>query len=102
MSLFNSLDLINSNEFAAKSLYKKIESLINYDKIHQTSYFNTLKYFLDSGCNTNTTSEKLYIHRHTLRNRLEKIKELFNIDFNDNYLKLTFSIAICLYNFFPQ
>jgi DNA-binding PucR family transcriptional regulator len=100
ISLLKSLSLINSDEYTTKSLYQKIESLINYDKIHQSNYFNTLKCFLDNGCNINVTSEKLYVHRHTLRNRLEKIKELSGIDFNDNYSKLSFSIAIHLYNFF--
>lgn len=99
ISLFKSLSLINSSEYTTKLLYQKIESLINYDSIHQSSYLDTLKYFLDNGCNINVTSEKLYIHRHTLRNRLEKIKELSHIDFNDNYSKLSFSIAIFLYNF---
>lgn len=100
LTLFKSLSLINSNRSAANSLYSEIESLINYDKAHQSNYFDTLKTFLDNGCNINITSEKLYIHRHTLRNRLQKIRELSHIDFNDNYSKLSFSIAIYLYNFF--
>lgn len=98
--LLKSLNLINSDQPSAKALYKKIEPLINYDKAHQSNYFNTLKYFLDNGCNINETSEKLYIHRHTLRNRIEKIKELCGIDFNDNYSMLTFTLAIYLLNFF--
>jgi sugar diacid utilization regulator len=100
ISFFKSLSLINSDESNIKDLYQKIEPLIKYDKEHKSNYFDTLKSFLNNGCNINTTSEKLYIHRHTLRNRIEKIKKLSSIDFNDNYSKLTFSIAIHLYVFF--
>lgn len=100
IELFKALYLINSNEHTIKFLYEKIKPLVEYDKIHKTTYFDTFKCFLNNDCNINITSEKLYIHRHTLSNRLEKIKELFHIDLGDTYSKLTFSIAIYLYDFF--
>lgn len=100
LGLFKSLGLINSDKYAASFLQEKINILIEYDKLHKTNYFYTLKCYLNNHCNINTTSEKIYIHRHTLRNRLEKIKELCNINFDDYFSKLSISLGIYLHDLF--
>lgn len=100
ISLFKSLGLINSDKHTIKFFYEKIKPLLDYDLAHQSNYLDTLRSFLNNGCNINVTSEKLYIHRHTLRYRLSKIKDLLNIDFADSYSKLDFSIAIYLHDLF--
>ncbi|WP_199884125.1 PucR family transcriptional regulator [Anaerosinus massiliensis] len=43
--------------------------------------FETLKTFLDTNQSYNLTSEKLFLHPKTVRYRIEKIKNLLNIDF---------------------
>ncbi|HEV8098799.1 MAG TPA: helix-turn-helix domain-containing protein [Gaiellaceae bacterium] len=40
----------------------------------------TLETFLDSDGNVAGTAQKLYTHRHTVRYRLERVKELTGLD----------------------
>lgn len=100
LGLFKSFGLISSDKYTVNFLQQKINVLIDYDKLHKTNYFYTLKCYLNNDCNINVTSEKLYIHRHTLRNRLGKISELCTIDFNDCFLKLSLSLGIYLHDLF--
>lgn len=100
LGLFKALGLINSDKHIFSLLQEKIKPLLDYDKLHKTSYFYTLKTFLSSGCNLNATSEKMYIHRHTLRNRLDKIQRLCNFDFDDYYIKSSLIIAVYLHDLF--
>lgn len=100
LSLFKTLGLINSDSYIAKSLQEKINVLIEYDKLHNTNYFYTIKSFIDNEFNINLASEKIYIHRHTLKNRLEKMKQICDIDFDDHYSKLSLTLAIYLYELF--
>lgn len=100
LPLFKSLGLINSDSYIAKSLQEKIYTLIEYDRLHNTNYFYTLKSFIDNEFNINLASEKIYIHRHTLKNRLEKMKQICDIDFDDYYSRLSLTLAIYLYELF--
>lgn len=38
---------------------------------------------MDENCNITTTSEKLFLHRNTLRYRVKKIEELLDLDLHD-------------------
>lgn len=100
LSLFKTLGLINSDSYITRSLQEKINVLIEYDKLHNTNYFYTLKSFIDNEFNINLASEKIYIHRHTLKNRLEKMKQICDIDFDDHYSRLSLTLAIYLYELF--
>lgn len=50
--------------------------LIQYDKENNTELTQTLLGFLEYKFNVSETSKALYIHRNTLMNRLNKIREL--------------------------
>lgn len=45
---------------------------------------HTLKVYLESNMNYSITAEKLYVNINTIRRRIEKVKELVDIDW-DNY-----------------
>jgi len=100
LSLFKLLGILKSNDYALKFAYQHLKPVIDYDTIHKNNYLETLKYYLINGCNINTTSMKLFIHRHTLTYRLDKISELCGIDFKSYYSKITFSMAIYIYDLF--
>lgn len=100
IGIFKTLGLINSDKYVLNLLQEKIEALVEYDKVHNTNYYNTLKAFIDKEFNINYAAQKLYIHRHTLKNRLEKINKLCGIDFNDYYYKLSLSLAIYCHDLF--
>lgn len=73
-----------SDETELEVYYKNIiGSLIEYDNINNSQLCNTLEEYLANNKNSNITAEKLFIHRNTLRYRLDKIKNILNIDLED-------------------
>ncbi|WP_101876721.1 PucR family transcriptional regulator [Lachnoclostridium edouardi] len=54
----------------------RIRILVDYDNKNHTDLTETLKEYYDSHFNISTASEKLFIHRNTMRQRLEKISQL--------------------------
>lgn len=74
-----------SSEFP-KEMISSGELLIlkQYDKEHQTEFYQTLKIYLENNLNLTKTSDALEIHRTTLLYRLERIKYLININLDDS------------------
>jgi len=57
-----------------------VAPLVAYDEQYDTELVRTLETFLDSDGNVAGTAQKLYTHRHTVRYRLERVKELTGLD----------------------
>ena len=57
-----------------------VAKLAAYDDQYETELVRTLETFLDADGNVAKTSEKLFTHRHTIRYRLERVKELTGLD----------------------
>ena len=51
-----------------------------YDEQYETELVRTLESFLDADGNVAGTAEKLFTHRHTIRYRLERVRELSGLD----------------------
>ncbi len=57
-----------------------VESLAAYDDQYETDLVGTVATFLDCDGNVNATAAKLITHRHTVRYRLERVRELSGLD----------------------
>jgi PucR family transcriptional regulator, purine catabolism regulatory protein len=57
-----------------------VAPLVAYDEQYETELVRTLETFLDADGNVAGTSERLFTHRHTIRYRLERVKELSGLD----------------------
>jgi DNA-binding PucR family transcriptional regulator len=53
---------------------------VEYDNQYETELLRTLETFLDADCNVAKTAERLFTHRHTIRYRLDRVRELTNLD----------------------
>lgn len=53
-----------------------VAPLVAYDDQYEAELVRTLETFLDADGNVAKTSEKLFTHRHTVRYRLERVREL--------------------------
>ena len=51
-----------------------------YDEQYETELVRTLESFLDADGNVAKTAEKLFTHRHTIRYRLDRVRELTGLD----------------------
>jgi len=57
-----------------------LEPVIAYDEQYETDLVPTLETFLDCDGNVAQTAQRLYTHRHTVRYRLERVRELSGLD----------------------
>ncbi|HEY1357519.1 MAG TPA: helix-turn-helix domain-containing protein [Thermoleophilaceae bacterium] len=59
-----------------------VAPLVAYDEQYETELVRTLESFLDADGNVAGTAEKLFTHRHTIRYRLDRVRELTGLDVN--------------------
>ena len=57
-----------------------VAPLAAYDEQYETELVKTLETFLDADGNVAGTAEKLFTHRHTVRYRLDRVRELSGLD----------------------
>jgi DNA-binding PucR family transcriptional regulator len=57
-----------------------VAPLVAYDDQYETDLVQTLETFLDADGNVAGTAQRLYTHRHTVRYRLERVRDLTGLD----------------------
>jgi sugar diacid utilization regulator len=57
-----------------------VRPLVAYDEQYDTDLLGTLATFLDCDANVNATASRLITHRHTIRYRFERVRELTGLD----------------------
>jgi sugar diacid utilization regulator len=64
-----------------KRFYKEtVRPLVAYDEQYETDLLGTLATFLECDANVNATAARLITHRHTIRYRFERVRELTGLD----------------------
>jgi sugar diacid utilization regulator len=64
-----------------KRFYREtVRPLVAYDEQYDTDLLGTLVAFLDCDANVNATAARLITHRHTIRYRFERVRELTGLD----------------------
>jgi sugar diacid utilization regulator len=57
-----------------------VSPLVAYDEQYETDLLGTLQTFLDCDANVGATAARLITHRHTVRYRFERVRELTGLD----------------------
>ena len=78
------------------SLYchEKIQRLKEYDDLHGTDLCATLQVYLEQTKSLAKTSDALFIHRNTVRYRINKCMELMNTDLEDGNEIFAFILSL--------
>ena len=63
--------------------HQKVQELADYDRVHNTELCATLQVYLEQTKSLVHTAEILFIHRNTVRYRINKCMELMGTQFND-------------------
>ena len=82
-------DLLVENAFA-----RCIQRLAEHDRARGAELLHTLEVFLECDGNSVRAAEKLIVHRHTLKYRLQRIEELCEVDLSDPLCKLNLRAAL--------
>lgn len=68
--------------------------IAEYDRDKDAELLDTLKMYYECGCNLKKVSEEMYTHYNTVIYRMQRIKEIGGIDFNDANTTLNVHIAL--------
>lgn len=75
----------------------QIARIDSYDKRKNTDLLDTLETYLECAGNLTKTSDRLFVHRNTLIQRLERLQSLCDIDLQERSNWLTLQVAIKVY-----
>ena len=94
LETFELLNLIPKNQIENFNL-NSLQLLLQPKDDAMLDLRDTLKVFLDLNCNITDTAKELFIHRNTVKYRIQKCKEILGEDMLDpnNTLKLRISLA---------
>src|SRR5579859_6691899 len=76
---------------------EQIERIHQYDRRKNTDLVDTLETYLECAGNLTKTSERLFVHRNTLIQRLERLQSLCDIDLQERANWLTLQVAIKIF-----
>ncbi|MFY0543558.1 PucR family transcriptional regulator [Brevibacillus sp. H7] len=71
-----------------------LDRLLEYDRKHNQQLLETLHAYLEHNCNGLKASQALYIHRHTLKYRLEQIEEKTGCNLEDAHQRWQLQLAL--------
>ncbi len=57
-----------------------VAPIVRYDEQYRTELLGTLEAYLQNNCNMNATAAAIYAHRHTVAYRLDRVRELTDLD----------------------
>lgn len=73
-----------------------IDHIKKYDQKHRTDYLQTLYCYIAKERSLVRTAEALHIHVNTLKYRLRKIRELTDMDFDDDNVRARITLSFWL------
>ncbi len=83
--------------------YKEsLEPLVQYDNQKGTDLVETLRKYFECGGNSKKVSEKMYTHYNTIIYRMQRIKEITGIDFDNYNDRLNYEISLKIYDMFNK
>lgn len=95
-SIYCLLMQIKDEKYLDDFMDSQLKELIEIDKIQDGSLCSTLEAYLQNNCNANATAQKLFIHRNTMRYRLEKIRNILNCNLEDSFVIMQLQVALCI------
>ncbi|MTI69064.1 MAG: hypothetical protein FH751_02265 [Firmicutes bacterium] len=75
-----------------------LEPLVKYDNEKDSELIETLKKYFECGGNLKKISQRMYIHYNTIIYRIQRIKEIIGIDFEDHNTMLNVQICLKVYD----
>ncbi|WP_461177936.1 helix-turn-helix domain-containing protein [Virgibacillus ainsalahensis] len=92
------LHLIKDTAEAHYFMQNYLEKLMDHSKGNNINLFKTLRVYLEQNGSIKKTSDALFIHRSTLLYRIEKIKEILEVDMDDSDIRFNLMMTYKLFD----
>lgn len=73
-----------------------LEAVLSLDAAGRTDYVATLQAYFSANCDLGRAARLLYVHRNTLKYRLERLKELIGLDLDDAVARCAVEVQLRL------
>lgn len=93
---------IDDAKFLEEYYYDLFMPIIEYDKSTNSKLMETFQAFLNENCNMDNASKKLFIHKNTLKYRLQKVENLLTFDLNNMQEILKYDIGFKIGKFISE
>ena len=96
LGIYSLIAQVKNGRFLDDYVESHLGELLRSDQIQDGDLCMTLETYLDYDCNANATAEHLFIHRNTMRYRMEKIRNILNEDVSDMSVCLELKLAFAI------
>jgi purine catabolism regulator len=97
LGIYAVLSLLPKHAIVDKFLNRYVMPLVRYDEAHHSSLVRTMKIYFQTGCNMKLTAGAMYTHYNTVVYRIEKVKSLLGISFDDPEARLKLQLGLKIY-----
>ncbi|MCG7345685.1 PucR family transcriptional regulator ligand-binding domain-containing protein [Sporosarcina sp. ACRSL] len=97
LGIFRLLRHINDSSALLQFIPQSLKELLDYQQANQSDLLETLQTFLDCNQNAAQTAKLLFVHYKTVVYRLERIKEITGMDFDDSEEMLSVRVGLKIY-----
>ena len=93
MGIFRLLYMSEDRELLREMSEVPLAPLLEYDRLHDAGYVETLSSFLRHAGSIKAMAEEMYVHRNTIMYRMANIKKLLGCDLETPRERLTYTMA---------
>ncbi|MDN4608327.1 PucR family transcriptional regulator [Sporosarcina highlanderae] len=97
LGIFRLLRNIEDTSTLHQFIPPSLRGLLEYQQANQADLLNTLRIFLECNQNAAQTAKQLFVHYKTVVYRLERIKEITGMDFEDSEEMLSVRVGFKIY-----
>ncbi|ALC88935.1 hypothetical protein AM500_03305 [Bacillus sp. FJAT-18017] len=102
LGIFRLLRYIEDPSILHQSIPSSLKELLSYQQANKADLLNTLQTFLECNQNAAQTAKLLYIHYKTVIYRLDRIKEITGMNFEDSEEMLSVRVGLKIHEFLQR
>ncbi|MCM3745567.1 PucR family transcriptional regulator ligand-binding domain-containing protein [Sporosarcina luteola] len=97
LGIFRLLRYVKDSSALMQFIPKSLKELLDYQQANQSDLLKTLQTFLECNQNAAQTAKLLFVHYKTVVYRLERVKEITGMDFEDSEEMLSVRVGLKIY-----
>ena len=94
LGILRLLGNIPAREAAENYIPACLKHLQGHDRKYNTNLVDTLTAYYSSNCNAARAAKSLFIHYKTMLNRLDRIAQILDCDYNDSHIRLEIEMGL--------
>ena len=102
MGIYQLLFSIKDDSMLKRIIEEQIGILQVYDQENISDLLTPLDVYLQEDCNITNTTQRLYVHRNTVKYRIKRIQELLGKDLHDVNVQFNLRLAFKIRKFLDQ